>query len=102
MASIRTTQHNIYWRSGKQKARVIKMTSIPLIMAIDGNRDVAMGMAIGNAIAEERQNSLANICYSVEVDTEGQAFKLAAGLHEITAYAILKDIGRIMKMNTTG
>ena len=102
MASIRTTQHKIYWRSGKQKARVIKMTSIPLIMAIDGNRDVAMGMAIGNAIAEERQNSLANICYSVEVETEGQAFKLAAGLHEITAYAILKDIGRIMKMNTTG
>jgi hypothetical protein len=71
-------------------------------MAIDGNRDVAMGMGIGNAIAEERQNSLANICYSVEVETEGQAFKLAAGLHEITAYAILKDIGRIMKMNTTG
>lgn len=102
MASIRTNQHNIYWRSGKQKARVIKMTSILLIMAIDGNRDVAMGMAIGNAIAEERQNSLANICYSVEVETEGQAFKLAAGLHEITAYAILKDIGRIMKMNTTG
>jgi hypothetical protein len=85
-----------------KKVSFNSINTIPLIMAIDGNRDVAMGMAIGNAIAEERQNSLANICYSVEVETEGQAFKLAAGLHEITAFAILKDIGRIMKMNTTG
>lgn len=71
-------------------------------MAIDGNNSAALGNEIGNAIREERQNSLEKICYSVEVESGGRAYILAAGMDETTAFAVLKDIGRVMRLNTTG
>jgi hypothetical protein len=80
----------------------VPTNNLSIIMALNGNQSAALGNEISNSIKLDRQNKLEKICYSVEVESGGKAYILAAGMDETTAFAVLKDIGRVMNLRTTG